>query len=313
MNISENNRSWSFIHVSDIHVGSPRSYRFQPAWNENWQTARNQIVALNPDLLLVGGDLTRDGATHVEELELIQHDLARLSCESLVIPGNHEVGNKWSPDSPVAINSGYLKRYAKVFGQSEWSVVRGSGDNRVRFTGIDAFKLGSGLAEEEDLRRWLELQSKEPQCPNHVWVIHPALFTDRFDEPDFDRKQDRVSWYFGLDGNERRYLWNVMKATGVTHVVSGHIHCRRHFEYDGVQFHLAPATAFPQWGDRWIDGDDALGFLRFEVKGGQIRSEFVPLTRSSDLEGYGPGGNPPLAGRDYTVAWDAPRITPAKD
>ena len=32
MNISENSSDWSFVHVSDLHVGSPRSYRFQPAW-----------------------------------------------------------------------------------------------------------------------------------------------------------------------------------------------------------------------------------------------------------------------------------------
>lgn len=31
---------WSFVVVSDIHVGSPRSFRYEPAWNENWKTAR---------------------------------------------------------------------------------------------------------------------------------------------------------------------------------------------------------------------------------------------------------------------------------
>ena len=36
--------SWSFVHVADMHVGTPRSYRFQPAWNENWKVARDQIL-----------------------------------------------------------------------------------------------------------------------------------------------------------------------------------------------------------------------------------------------------------------------------
>ena len=48
-------QSWRFVHATDIHVGSPRSFRYQPAWNENWQTARQQIIELEPDLLLVGG------------------------------------------------------------------------------------------------------------------------------------------------------------------------------------------------------------------------------------------------------------------
>ena len=259
MNISEKEaRPWSFVHVSDIHVGSPRSYRFQPAWNENWQTARQQIQALDPGLVLVGGDLTRDGATHLEELELIKEDLRALGPECLIIPGNHEVGNKWSPDSTVAINESYLKRYASVFGASEWSVVRGTGVNRVRFTGIDAFKLGSRLPQEAKLRAWLDQMTHDSTCANHVWMLHPALFADRFDEPDFDRKQDRVPWYFGLNRNDRNYLWDVIKRTGGTHVISGHIHCRRHLQVEGVEIHLAPATAFPQWGERWPDGNDAL-------------------------------------------------------
>ena len=95
MNISENSSDWSFVHVSDLHVGSPRSYRFQPAWNENWQTARQQIQEIAPELVLIGGDLTRDGATHTGELNLVLEDLAQLGPECLIIPGNHEVGNKW--------------------------------------------------------------------------------------------------------------------------------------------------------------------------------------------------------------------------
>lgn len=313
MNISENLSPWSFVHVSDIHVGSPRSYRFQPAWNENWQTARRQIQSLVPDLVLVGGDLTRDGATHVEELTGIRDDLAAMGPECLIIPGNHEVGNKWSPDSSVAISSAYLRRYASVFGSSEWSVVRGAGINRVRFTGIDAFKLGSGLPEEAELRSWLDAQSADDSCSNHVWIIHPALFADRFDEADFDRHVDRVPWYFGLNKVDRDYLWSVMRRTGVTHVISGHIHCRRHLVVDGVQIHLAPATAFPQWGDRWSDGDDRLGFLHFAVAEGKLTSRFVPLETISALPGYGPGGNPPVAGRDYSVAQQQPALVPAPD
>jgi hypothetical protein len=313
MNISENSRDWSFVHVSDMHVGSPRSYRFQPAWNENWRMARRQIQALAPQLVLVGGDLTRDGATHPEELVTIKQDLENLGPECLIIPGNHEVGNKWSPDSSVAINSAYLRRYHRVFGESEWSEERGEGINRVRFTGIDAFKLGSGLPEEAALRGWLDGLARDSSCPNHVWMIHPALFADRFDEPDFDRAVDRVPWYFGLNRSDRNYLWEVMKRSGVTHVISGHIHCRRDVVVDGMQLHLAPATAFPQWGERWPDGDSSLGFLKFNVTGGAITSDFIPLDKSSGLGGYGPGGNPTLAERDYSLAQEHPPFRPCYD
>lgn len=303
--------SWSFIHVTDMHIGSPRSYRFQPAWNDHWETARRQIMDLRPDLVLCGGDMTRDGSTHREELEIARDALNSLGCPVHSIPGNHEVGNKWSADSPVAVNSAYVARYREVFGASHWSFVQGEGENAVRFSGLDAFLLGSGLPEETELRAWLDGLMNDPDCPHHVWMMHPSLFAEDFDEADYDPAVDRTAWYFGLDRRERFYLWDVFKRTGTTHVLSGHIHCRRHIVVDGVDFHFGPATAFPQWGDRWPDGDDRLGFLRFEVSRGELRPEFVPLAQTSDRVGYGPGGNPPVEGRDYSVAWEQPPLTPA--
>jgi len=65
---------WSFIHATDLHIGSPKSFRYSPAHNENWQTAREQIVSLAPDLLLVGGDVARDGTLHAYELEAVKAD-----------------------------------------------------------------------------------------------------------------------------------------------------------------------------------------------------------------------------------------------
>ena len=78
---------WTFVHATDIHVGSPRSYRYAPAWNENWLTAREQIIQIDPDLLLIGGDLTRDGRIHLYEFEALKADLDQLPFPCHVIPG----------------------------------------------------------------------------------------------------------------------------------------------------------------------------------------------------------------------------------
>ena len=43
---------WSFVYVTDIQPGSPKSFRFDPRHRENWQTARRQIVELRPEFLL---------------------------------------------------------------------------------------------------------------------------------------------------------------------------------------------------------------------------------------------------------------------
>ncbi len=295
---------WSFVHVADMHVGTPRSYRFQPAWNKHWAVARDQILELEPDLLLVGGDMTRDGSTHRLELESIKRELDRLPFPARVIPGNHEVGNKFDPDSSVAVQPDYLRLYRSVFGASNWSFLH----KGVRFSGCDALLLGSGLPEEAHLRDWLQEQRGEPRERDHVWMIHPALFADRPDEPDWDRVTHPVEWYFVLDGEHRRTLLDTFRITGATHVITSHIHCRREVELDGMQVAFSPATAFPQWGERWPDGDPRLGFLHFTVSDGGIERKFIPLRSLSNLKGYGPGGNPGLEGRDYSLAWEQPPL-----
>ena len=295
---------WSFIHVSDMHIGTPRSYRFQPAWNANWETARRQIVALNPELLLVGGDMTRDGATHRFELEQAKADFDALPFPCHCIPGNHEVGNKFRHGDPVSVQSGYLDNYRSVFGPSAWSFVH----RNVQFSAFDAFLAGSGLPEEAEMWQWMDSLERDPAVKFHVWMMHPALFIDRLDEPDWDVEKDRNAWYFGVDEPHRARMFAAFRRTGADLVLSGHIHCRRKLVVEGIVFHLAPSTAFSQWGDRWPDGDDSLGFLEFTVGRDAIREQFVPLETASRLSGYGPGGNPPEAGRDYSVAWEKPPL-----
>ena len=302
--MNQTDESWSFAHVADMHIGTPRSYRFQPAWNANWETARRQIIASRPELLLVGGDMTRDGSTHHFELEQAKADLDALPFPYHAIPGNHEVGNKFLPGNPVSINRRYLGTYRSVFGPSEWSFVH----RNVQFSAFDAFLPGSGLPEEAELWRWLEALERSPRARFHVWVIHPALFIDHLDEPNWDVKPDRTAWYFGIDEPWRSRIFNTFKRTGASQVISGHIHCRRRVDVDGIAFQLAPSTAFPQWGNRWPDGDNTLGFMKFRVGPKAITSEFVPLEVVSTIEGYGPGGNPPEEDRDYSVTWEKPSL-----
>ncbi len=301
--------NWSFIHVADIHVGTPRSYRFQPAWKKNWQTARKQIINLNPDFLIVGGDLTRDGATHRFELEQIKSDLDNLPIPYFAIPGNHEVGNKYFPDSSVSIQSDYINLYKSVFGESAWSFVH----KGVRFSGFDALLFGSDLPEEKKLWQWLEQQSKLPKSKYHIWFIHPALFIEHLNEPNFKIEQDHNAWYFGIDEPFRSRIFTIFKKTAATHVISAHIHCRRKVVVDSITFLYSPSTAFPQWSDRWPDGDSSLGFINCLITENGVSPQFVPLEKVSAKKGYGPGGNPPAEGRDYSAAWEKPALNLNKE
>jgi 3',5'-cyclic AMP phosphodiesterase CpdA len=307
--------AWSFVHVTDIHVGSPRSFRFEPAWNENWSTARRQIIELCPDLLLVGGDLTRDGALHRFELEAIKADLDTLPCPYHIVPGNMDTGNKWAEvasrdrdDSSLNMTSEQFRQFVDIFGPTQWSFVH----NGVRFRGFCDILAGSKLPEERELWNWLERRRDEPKDRFCVWLTHYPLFLDRPDEGNFDvRDSDHyLDWYFGIDEPWRSRLLESIHAAGADWVLSGHVHCRRTRIVDGVRFLIGPSSAFPQWEDRWPDGDPTLGFMHFVVNEDTIESDFIPLAERSTSKGYGPGGHPTPEQWDYSLAWQPPGTNP---
>ena len=296
--------AWTFAHVSDIHVGTPRSYRFQPAWSENWQTARKQIQELDPDFLLIGGDLTRDGATHRYELEQIRADLSELPFPCRVIPGNHDVGNKYLQGSPEAINAEAAERFSDVFGPTEWSFEH----KGIRFNGFNALLAGSGLPQEQQMWSWLEDQARDRAEGESVWILHPTLFMEDPHEPNWDPEADRLEWIYTVDLPHRGRILDALSAAGATLAITSHVHCRHELSDRGIRIQASPSTAFSQARPRWVGGDSALGFLHCRVDELGISPEFVPLEQESSAPGYGPGGSPAMAERDYSIAREKPSL-----
>ena len=306
-------RPWTFLHICDTQPGSPRSFRFNPRYMENWQTAYRQLQTTPADLLLVGGDLTRDGYIHDFELEKAKAELDALPYPYYAIPGNMDTGNKHTAtpgatgrdDPRLNLTAASLDNFARFFGSFPWTFVH----KEVRFTGIYAALAGSGLQHEKKLWHFLE---DELPCAaatkHHVLVMHYALFVDALDEPTWDitREEEYHSWYFSIDNPHRQRLFDAFKRTGVDIVLSGHIHCRRPPQIlDGIRFYRCAGIAMPQWQSRFPDGDARLGFYRFELSDAGIRDTFIPLEKESTAQGgYGPGGHPRPEERDYSLAWE---------
>src|SRR5687768_9761829 len=76
----------TIAHLSDLHCGSPF---FVPSLLSR---AIDEINDLEPDVVVVSGDLTGEG--FVNEYEMAAEYLARFDCEHVVtIPGNHDSRN----------------------------------------------------------------------------------------------------------------------------------------------------------------------------------------------------------------------------
>lgn len=299
------------MHVADPQPGSPRSFRYAPAWAENWQMAMQQIRENRPEILLVGGDLTRDGSIHEFEFVEIKKDLDSLGVPYHVIPGNMDTGNKhagcqgaWNNrnDPDLNVTSDQLQVFIRHFGPINWTFIH----KNVRFTGFYEAVAGSGLPEENDMWQMLEDLANRPRTTHHVAMTHYPLFMDAIDEDTFDltKPDEYLPWYFSVDREHRIRIAALLRQAGVSIVISGHIHCFKRDIADGIRYIKAPATCMSQMTNRWPDGDGTLGFLRFDVTDDAIREELVPLRSVSTKKGYGPGGHPKPEQRDYSLAWE---------
>lgn len=269
-------------------------------------------MRLNPEFLLIGGDVTRDGSIHPWELRLMKEDFDVMEIPYHVIPGNMDTGNKHAgkrgadtsrDDVSLNITSEHLKRWKDVFGDWKWSFTY----QNLRVIGICDMVINSGLPEEEELWEWLEEQKKNSRSEKNIWLTHYPLFLEKPDEPNWDisNRKQYIKWYFNIDLPGRHRLLEVMKETGADRVISGHVHCMHDSFFEGMHFEVSPATCGTQFTDNWPEGRGKIGFYVYHVEGHTMHREFVPLDKiSRRQDGYGPGGHPLAAERDYSLAWE---------
>ena len=194
--------SFLVAQLSDIHCGSPF---FDP---QLLRHAVEEVRAVAPDLVLIGGDLTTDGYAH--EFRDAQNHLEPLleaELTTVIIPGNHD-----------SKNVGYL-HFVDSFGPGD---VPGKGDRVLHLTGsagetvtlvaMDSTK--PDLAEGEIGRErysWIRQQFSAP-ADLRLFALHHHLVP------------------VPGTGRERNTVWDsgdvlaLLGEVGVDVVLSGHKH-----------------------------------------------------------------------------------------
>ncbi|MEO0068864.1 MAG: metallophosphoesterase family protein [candidate division WOR-3 bacterium] len=80
-------KKFNIVHLSDLHLGG--GY-FVPEWGAR---VVEMVNSIQPDLLVISGDLTTEG--HVHEYDQVMHYLKSFQVESkLIVPGNHDARNE---------------------------------------------------------------------------------------------------------------------------------------------------------------------------------------------------------------------------
>ena len=311
---------WTFLHVADTHLGTPRSYRFRPAVNRRWQAVKRQMSELDAEFLLHGGDLTRDGEFHEYEYLQARDDLDTLPFPTFVIPGNMDVGNKhtrrrgtlqpWD-DTALNMTSRRLDLFASYFGPIHWTFLH----KGVRFTGLYAAAAGTGLPQEDRLWHLLNRLPDLTPARHHVAMMHYWPFMEDPDEPlwDITNKDEYNNWYFSIDPPHRGRILSLLKKSRVEVLLCGHVHTGLPpMEVDGIRVYRVPAGGnTSQLAERWPDAETRVGFHRCEVTPQGIDVTFVPgADQCEEFDTYGPWGHPRPEERDYSLAREKPPLTP---
>jgi 3',5'-cyclic AMP phosphodiesterase CpdA len=266
--------------LSDIHCGS---LYFDPGLLNH---AVEEVLALQPDMVVVAGDLTQEG--YANEFQMARDALRPLVDELLtvVVPGNHD-----------AKNVGYV-HFEDHFGKGDAGndvvvdLARGVTPERVTLVAVDSSK--PDLAEGEVGRfryPWIREQFATPS-DLRIFALHHHLVP------------------VPGTGRERNTVWDagdvlaVLEESGVDLVLCGHKHVPHIWVVDGIMvvnsgtvssFRLR-GYARPSYNVVTIDPEAISVTLMYPGSGEKLAARYDRTTRVLDR-------NPELAGMFSKSTW----------
>jgi 3',5'-cyclic AMP phosphodiesterase CpdA len=295
--MKKQNHSFRFVQISDIHIGSPFSYHYQPSWVENFEQCLKQINQLNPkpEFIVLTGDLTRDGNTHLFELHHILEWINKLPYKVYVIPGNHDVGGRPETKKESRFTQKSLSHYLSVFSQDHFEFIF----QDIQFIGLNSFLFASQVPAEQQQWQRLEALTEKiiKEKRRSFWFMHTLPFhKSPFESLDSVPSIDSGDGYQLTDHASQIKLMMLLKKCNADFIANGHTHVYLDRTVDGIRQISCPSTAF------LIEDSSSLGFMIYDVFGAKVTATMEKLNKESTIAGYG-GGILKMALRDYSIAW----------
>ncbi len=191
--------------LSDIHCGDGR---FDPAL---MQSLVVEVEELQPDVVIVPGDLTADG--FAEQFEAAHDWLSRLSCPQIIVPGNHDARNVGLMHFDALFPRQYERTLVPLHGSAGDALILGSDTSKP--------DLNQGEIGRDRLRR-ISDQMRMSAESLKVLVIHHHLVS------------------VPGTGRERNILWDagdlleVLSECRADLVLSGHRHVPYVWQVNGI-------------------------------------------------------------------------------
>ncbi len=241
-------RPFTVIQFSDTHIEADNAEQMT-----RLAQLRAQIESLQPDCVVLTGDVTADGSVCDGRFERVRTEFDGWAVPVHVIPGNHDVGDR--PGPADALTAETLDRWTRVFGHDRFAI---NGDDRWLLVGINSQLVGCGLPEEANQLSWLDETLDEAERSDQLVAVFthtpPYLF-----EPDESLDGD---WH--LDRGARRELQQKLHRDHVRLIACGHVHWHHACDDASRKRVWCPATEMIFDDALFPLGGDVTGFVRYD-------------------------------------------------
>jgi 3',5'-cyclic AMP phosphodiesterase CpdA len=243
---------FSFIQMTDPQFGMFESDKGFAKETELYEKAVNEINRLNPDFVVITGDLVnkKDDKTQIAEFKRITGKI-KPSIPVYYSPGNHDIGQ--SP-TQQDINS-----FISEYGSDKFSF-RHKG---FIFIGINSciIKANTPLLEKVQFE-WLKKELTERKGADHAIVFcHYPFFINNSDE---------AETYSNIPLETRNKYLTLFKENNVDAVFAGHLHDNASSKYGNMEMITTSAVGKPL-------AKAPSGFRIVQIRSGRVESVYYGL------------------------------------
>ena len=277
--------SFQFIHASDTHISEASINRMDKL--------RAITDSVNPDLVLITGDLVKD-ALRVDEKEathlyqLFAAESSKIKSQLCLVPGNHEIFGIERQLSLVSSKNPLYGRnmYHHFFGPDYYSFNYGG----IHFIALNSLEFDDlwyyGRIDSTQIG-WLkkDLATIDASMPvvtfQHVPFFSGGMTMENFSDEGPGRSLERehgVIQYRHVVSNAGEVM-SILKPYNFVLALGGHYHFRQLFSVEGIntRFEQAAAVVAPTETDY---GTLPSGVTLYKVANGKIDAgQFIPLDK----------------------------------
>jgi 3',5'-cyclic AMP phosphodiesterase CpdA len=226
---AQNDRSapFFFIQITDPQFGFLDENKSFEKETVLYQKAVYEVNKLNPDFVVITGDLVNDGTDSLQWAEFIRITAnIKPSVPVYYSPGNHDIGQIPTKQS--------ISDYFEKFGNDRFSFKH----KKSWFIGFNSSVIKADTPEmEEEQFVWLKKELKTAKKAKHIILFcHHPLFIKDPDEPET---------YSNIGIEKRKKYLELFADKNVTALFAGHYHDNAYGRYKSLSLITSGAVGRP--------------------------------------------------------------------